>query len=335
MYSRISAILVFAATPIAFAPAPVAAAGACQISIVAEFAVDNAVSHRVITHGEVNGKPVRVLIDTGASFSALLQSAVPGLGLKLVDASGAKVYGIGGASKIRSAHVDELKISRFVTKDINFPAVDSPDKSIDLVLGEDVLSRYTLEFDLGHQAVRLLTHKDCSAGQLAYWAKAYSVAELVASPRTAEKIQPTLTLNGRAIRAELDSGASFTVVSSSFARNAGVGSVMDAGKSVGVGREALDVQAGTFSTIALGDEVIKNVTLELAELNQNIPREETGSRIVMQEDVLPKMLLGADFLLSHRVVIPADAKLMVFTYEGGPVFLRPHRQVAAPEQSSE
>jgi hypothetical protein len=34
----------------------------------------------------------------------------------------------------------------------------------------------------------------------------------------------------------------------------------------------------------------------------------------------PEMLLGADFLRSHRVLIAASQHLLYFTYSGGPVF---------------
>ena len=319
-----------AAAMLAPACGPAIAAGTCQVGILAELAVDNPASHRVITHGEINGQPARILIDTGAAYSVLWRTSVPALGLKPLDSNSQKLYGIGGESKVQYAHLDELKISHFVTRNISFPVSGDRPMGFDLLLGEDVLSRYTLEFDLGHQTVRLLTHKDCRPEQLAYWAKTYALVTLAATPRAGGMIQPLLKLNGREIRAELDSGAGYTVVSTVFAKNAGAVDVVDAGKTFGLGKDTLELQIGTFNTIAVGDELVNHATIELAELNHNVRREETGSRIAAQKDYLPEMLLGTDFLLSHRVVIPEDAKQMMFTYEGGPVFQHRPRATATP-----
>ena len=35
---------------------------------------------------------------------------------------------------------------------------------------------------------------------------------------------------------------------------------------------------------------------------------------------MPTMLLGADFLRAHRVLVAHSQRKMYFTYEGGPVF---------------
>lgn len=307
---------------------PVAALAACQIGIVAELPVDSAAAGQIVTSGEVNGRPVKILLDTGSETSIVWRSSVERLGLKPVD-GGVKLIGVGGASQVQLARIDELKIDKFVSKNLTFPIAGDRPGSIDMLLGEGVLSRFTVEFDLGHKTVRLLTYKDCHTTQLAYWSKSYQLMDLVANPRSVGKILTNVKLNDQTVRAELDSGAAFTVVSSAFARNAGATNIEQRGSAHGIGAALMSVSNGTFQTIAVGDEVVRNATVGLADLNHNSRQVELGSRIAVERDILPDMLLGADFLSSHRVIVPPDAKQIVFSYEGGPVFQ--HRPTPPPD----
>jgi Aspartyl protease len=191
----------------------------------------------------------------------------------------------------------------------------------DLLLGEDFLSVTSVEFDLPHQVVRIMQPSGCKPDQLPYWAKTYSMAELLASPRDARAIRVSILLNGHAVRAVVDSGASRSVVSRSVADEAGVTYVGGGGELVGLGRESLATSVGKFRTFTLGDETINNVQLQVAQLGKHQTTQKLGSRIPEAAVIEPNMLLGADFLRSHRVFIDNSSRRMVFTYEGGPVFL--------------
>jgi hypothetical protein len=46
---------------------------------------------------------------------------------------------------------------------------------------------------------------------------------------------------------------------------------------------------------------------------------EAGSRLQRQVGLHP-MLLGADFLLAHRVLVAHSQRRIYFTYAGGPMF---------------
>ena len=49
---------------------------------------------------------------------------------------------------------------------------------------------------------------ECTVEQLPYWAKTYSIADLIASPRDARAIRVNVQLNGKTVAAQIDSGAS-------------------------------------------------------------------------------------------------------------------------------
>ena len=63
--------------------------------------------------------------------------------------------------------------------------------------------------------------------------------------------------------------------------------------------------------------------------------EETGTRLGSQSHDMeqPRMLLGADFLHAHHVLIANSMRLMVFSYMGGPVFDISQRQASAPSHA--
>jgi hypothetical protein len=73
-------------------------------------------------------------------------------------------------------------------------------------------------------------------------------------------------------------------------------------------------------SFSLGDESINNTQLRVAPLGKHQTMERIGSRIPVAAVPEPGMLLGMDFLRSHRILIDNATRKMVFTYEGGPVF---------------
>ena len=54
--------------------------------------------NRAVTDGSINGQPVAILIDTGASMTVIARSAAERLMLDRVD-SRVQFYGVGGRSR--------------------------------------------------------------------------------------------------------------------------------------------------------------------------------------------------------------------------------------------
>ncbi len=67
-------------------------------------------------------------------------------------------------------------------------------------------------------------------------------------------------------------------------------------------------------------------------LGEHMTAQRIGSRIPVALAGEPEMLLGADFLRAHRLLISNSTRQLVFTYEGGPVFQvpKPAQTIAAP-----
>ena len=71
------------------------AGAACKIGVVGELTVDTE-RNRAVTGGEIGGQPIKVLIDTGSSFSFIWEDAAQRLHLPVNDMRGVQIYGIGG-----------------------------------------------------------------------------------------------------------------------------------------------------------------------------------------------------------------------------------------------
>ncbi len=315
---------VFAGLFLVAATLPAAAApGDCKLLQVGELPVTTA-ANRIVVDGQVNGAPVRILVDTGSVLSLVTLSAAQRLGLSLRDASNVHVLGIGGETSARAVTLHDLRLGQYAVGKLELPVFEARGMDADLVLGENFFERRTVEFDLGHKVIRLLDPKGCGPEQLAYWAKSYSMADLLARPADTDKVSLRVLLNDQPVDADLDSGSAVSVISTFAARRAGVTHELAiAGSEAtlhGFGAGKLDSWVGTFASVVIGDERVANARLRVATLNTYAVEDKIGSRIPAPTEAMPTMLLGADFLMSHRVLVDGPQRKLVFTYEGGPVF---------------
>ena len=308
---------------------PVAAATAqpaCKLQQVAEWTVREDRNHLVID-GAINGKPIGVALDTGASRSVILRSTAVRLELPRSEARGQRMYGIGGETRVEIAQVDALELGAASTPALAFLVAGEIafGGGIDLLLGQDFLSKFDVEFDLADRKVRLFRPQGCDDTSLAYWTKdvAGQVALEPADDRQ-QKIAFTVEVNHARLPAILDSGAPMSILSRTHAQSVGVapgGAGVTAGPPIrGLGARSAESWIGSFTEFAIGNESIPDVRIRFANLYDNTSYEATGSHIARTVAPTQPMLLGADFLRAHRTLVSNSQRRMYFTYVGGPVF---------------
>lgn len=302
------------------------AAARCQLTEAGELHVIMD-GNRPLVPGVINGHSVMMLIDTGASFSSILRSAVPTLGLRPLSVDRVHVYGVGGETRVEVTDLSQLKIDHFNIVNPELLVVgerpfDRPE--VVAIIGMDFLSKWDLEFDLPDGMIRLLTPKDCQGDQVIYWGGAYAEAPLLPSGGLGEKFIIRVMLNRSPTEATLDSGAYYSTVTLAAARAAGVTptseGVVASGASHGVGADAAQTWIAAFDSFSIGDETIKNPRIHISDMFASDVRAETGSRIPREVEGLPSMLLGADFLRTHRVMLANSQHMAYFTYVGGDPF---------------
>jgi predicted aspartyl protease len=291
----------------------------CEIRNVTAIPVETE-GPQLLTRGTINGQPIRVLVDTGSYVSLVWRPAVERLGLRLITGPRMRMYGLGGESVVDATFVDELRIETLSFRDVRLPVAGDLPNGIDFVLGENDLSRDSVEFDLRHNVIRTMQTSGCTPAQLPYWAKTYSMADLLASPRDAQSIRVNVSLNGHLVRAQIDSGSSVSLLNKSIADAVGVHYASAQAQIVGIGHGSLPMWIGEVRSFKIGDETINDTQLRVAPLGKYQTTQTIGSRIPVSALAQTSLLLGLDFLRTHRLLIDNATRKMVFTYEGGPVF---------------
>ena len=304
-------------TGIAFGSTSTGAApvdGGCKLVKIAEWTLRPGRPWPV-ADGAVNERDVGVLIDTGAMRTLLTRATAIAFGLARAPAAGIGVIGIGGTSDAETALVRKFKLGEAVRFDWQMlVAGDRPIGDIGIVLGSDFLHNVDVEFDLAHDTIRLFQAKDCRGASLAYWAtEGAGQVPLEASDPARAEIVFAVRINGHPLRAKLDSGSFASLIMESSATSLGAATGVVAGGCIGgAGRNSIDTWLAEFETFEIGDEIIRNPRIRFADI-----LKFRNYTFAIGE---PDMLLGADFLRAHRVLIAHSQRKMYFTYAGGPVF---------------
>jgi len=126
------------------------------------------------------------------------------------------------------------------------------------------------------------------------------------------------------VSARLDSGTQSSLLILSDASAAGItpetAGVVPVGKVGGLGRKSVTTWLGTFQSVSIGNEIVRDAALPFADLYKDATYTPRGSFIPRRAETLQPMLLGADFLRAHRVLVLHSQRKIYFTYAGGRVF---------------
>jgi predicted aspartyl protease len=266
-----------------------------------------------IIDGEINGQKVGILLDTGAERSVVTRSAATRLMLSRYDLASTRLYAVTDRP-IEAVRVDELRIGPAMRKNWSVLLAAEQDfgGDVSLILGEDFFSAVDVEFDFPNRTVRLFQPKDCEGVSLAYWSRGGTPGQ--AALEGGAQTTFTVAVNGRPLRAQLDTGATVSALAMADAARLGVTTkspgASTAGCSIGIGRKPVDYWSAPFESFAIGNEIIRNPTLRFGTVFKNPgPFAEQ-----------PQMVLGVDFLRAHRVYVARSQRKLYFTYTGGTVF---------------
>ncbi|WP_174999408.1 retroviral-like aspartic protease family protein [Rugamonas aquatica] len=291
---RLGAGLLLAALA-ALAPA----AHACRYTELAALELNiQAASGMPYIDGQVNGRTVRLLVDTGSARTLLTRAEADRQQLPLTRALN-RVRGLGGDSAQYAAQPEEVVIGPARVARAWFPVVDGADyPGYGGMVGADYLLQSDLEIALAERRLKFFRDEGCGARSLAYWdAQALDVPLEFADRHSAAYVQ--VQLNGRAVRALIDTGAEQSVVDAGTAA------------ALGVGADAATPGAGAaFDSFVIGEERIGHPRIALAAIPNT---QQFGIKHV-------DMLLGRDFLRAHRVLLSASQQRFYYSYLGGQVF---------------
>ncbi|MBI2753733.1 MAG: aspartyl protease family protein [Betaproteobacteria bacterium] len=294
----------------------------CKLVRIAELPI-RIEDNRLVADGAINGQKVGILLDTGAGTSFIHRSSVTRLGLIPQEVVGYRTFAIGGETSAHAVHVDKFEIGQFLRRNwrVLVAGEGAPRGDVAVYLGYDFFQSVDIEFDLAHHAARLFQPMDCEGVSLAYWTtEPAGEAAIEPGPR----LEVTIQINGQPARALLDSGATSSIVAMDFAGRLGLtpesSGVVAAGCSIGLGKKPVETWIAQFQTFAIGNELVRNPSIRFADVWKDVTYTETGSRVPRHVAGLPSMLLGADFLRAHRLMVAHSQRKIYFTHTGGTVF---------------
>lgn len=318
---RIGAVL-FAAVCAAAVPSP--AAAACTVTRLAELPVQMT-RERAFLPARAAGVGMWMLLDTGSSVTVLEKQAVQRVGWSTEPPpwrSRTVFYGSGGQLALEQTVATELEVAglRLDAGRYFVNTNGSLGTGALGVLGFDYLFRNDLELDLPASRVRIVEASDCSGAQHADWAQRADTVPLLGNTR--ETLMVPVAVNGVAMRAVVDSGSPSTVLSWKAARQLGLSpdhpDVRQVGTGSGADGKVSALYAHRFQSIEIGGEWIGNPVLGITDLftTTYTPTGSNIARATLQAD----LLLGLDWLRTHRLYLSKAEQRAWFTYAGGTVF---------------
>lgn len=294
-----------------FTAAP--AQAACVFGKVAELPVTMRGLRPTITV-KINGQDAVFIIDTGAFFSMVSDDAAQRFGMKPAMApAGLRLRGVGGGeAAAKVVRAQEFRFADTPFKNVEF-LVGARLGGAEIVglLGQNILGSLDVEYDLANGYLRFFQAKGCQDANLAYWSAGKPLSRVALKDDDGlilPKVRTAAKVDGRAITVNWDSGSPLSVLSRPAAARVGVKptseDVEPAGVSYGLFGGGMETWIAPFGSFAIGDQEIRNTRLRIADIELNDA----------------DMLLGADFFLSHRILIARSQNKIYFTYNGGPVF---------------
>jgi len=253
----------------------------------------NRVDSLPIVPVELNDHRVPFVFDTGAALTTLLPEGVKALGLQTDLLRSSRGVGIGGETQSSNALLARLRVGTQDVRNLTLPVAShtmGEGRRVPAgLLGADFLRASEIDLNLPENRVVLYDRRRCLAGEPP-WSGAYDTVPLQVLPNGWLRLQ--VRLNGQALPAILDTGASSTLVSPDTARSVGVPEKVlsgpAAGKALGLGTEQLELRTWQGASLQVGEERLDGLTLAIAPL----PAEASF-----------KVLLGQDYIASRRLWI--------------------------------
>lgn len=308
-----------------------------------------------VVEGSINGKPAPMAVHTGAFTTALLAAQAERRGLALrtryegafdsrtdihammtflggepegkletkadvkteLSASTSSIVGTGENVKTYLATVKEFAVGKAKTPGGKLPAIDSrPAAPYDAIVGADFLLQSDLELDLENNQVRFFRGAGCTDSFLAYWDENAIVVPL--EKAGVPQAVVTVVLNGKPALAVIDTGTVRSYVVPKLAASVGVTAAPSQAANA-PSEEEIDVWPAQFESLAIGPVVYQSPWLYV-------------SRNEMARPVPYQVVLGLDFLKSHRMLLANSQQRVYFSVKPTSRAFTPPRPVVNVEQ---
>jgi len=252
-----------------------------------------------VTEGEINGRPIKLVVQSGSFYNAISAQTARDLGLSVKPISTSfEISWDGKVGPAGRANVEVLKLNGpWIVRGVNF--IVGGEASNMGVIGQNILALRDVEYDFANGLVRLSVAENCLGASPVYWASGASVMSLAIDQMDEMNRMPvgTIVINGQKLPVRFDS-ASRSRITLAAVKKLNLPVVKDAASDGvdGGGSVRLD-------TVEIGGEKLQGATIMVNDL----------------ANAEAEVSMGTDFFLAHRIYIANIGRRMYFTYAGGPV----------------
>jgi predicted aspartyl protease len=270
-----------------------AAAENCTLSIVTALPMDIVNAGVMTVPVTLNNKPFHMLVDTGDYFSVITDRTAKVLGVEPMSAENFMLKGWGGTIIDHFVNLDQFGFGRLARARTQFMVTSRDDADFDGLLGADFLYFFDLDFDFAKAKLNLISPNHCE-GKVVYWTKGgYGLVPFDYKDRS---IQFTVQLDGKEVRAVLDTGAYDTVMSLEKAEDL-----------FGVDAKTLAEHKGhyPFKTLSFGDVSVAYPDINLVSEKKSKMLDWGGPRLLLGMGVLRRLHLYISYKEEKLYVTPA------------------------------
>lgn len=287
---------------------------------------------RVFVPGTMDGHPVEYLVDL-ASRTLLLRIAAQDFGVRpdfLGSLDKIATFGEPGPDQLIIEHLP-LSLGGASTN------LGTPRQVA--VLGTDFFNWYDVEFDVQHGKIVLYKPAGCETVKMAYWPGPVTVAEMISnnvqinSPPFNSYNLPhlniRLSVGGKDMVAAIDTGYRRSSLSLAAAHSLGLTEGGPGTAETGRTVDLLDgfstpTWTGTVGSVALGDEVITPARIDFRTfmIPAGAAEPHIGTNRRPSRYHGDDMMLGADFLIAHRIFLSQSQKKVYFSPAENVSFLK-------------
>jgi predicted aspartyl protease len=261
-----------------------------------------------LVRATIKGMPASLILDTGADSMVLTERALNRLGLQTDSTHILSGHGAGGESRFYAGRLRGLEIAGIPVPDHQVRVLPSSSplggqEVIDGLFGTSVLSVFEIDLDLPHRQVTLYAGHMCPQTVVPVWPGPYATIDASASTRGRFLIP--VEVNGKPLRALIDTGAAVSLIASDVAAELGVTPEMlvhdTTTRLVGTGPMAPLARQHRFDSISIGGETYANPMLLVTER----PEPEID------------VIIGSDYLSGRRLWLSYARKRVFIDHSTG------------------
>ena len=172
---------------------------------------------KIVVPVTINGTPEKFILDTGGYTTQLGHKTASALGLREEESSYEALFDAYGHASRNSVTIDAFGLGQMIGRKINLrisPLPDLEDGGVAGLLSTNIFLLYDIDLDFGAGRLNYFSQDHCE-GKVAYWPE----RPVAVVPFTLEGLHIIIpvTVDGRSLKALIDTGADTTVMTETAA----------------------------------------------------------------------------------------------------------------------